>query len=174
MKAVAWWQKSPSPYTLIVWSIWAILKAKQMKPKTFRKWCYWFATYAFSVGLVVLPFDSVWVILQNVKFGYLFPNEVVPTLATSLSRNVAVFALCLNMTKEIRYKIDVKLTSYLFLASFIPLFAVWFGLAVDPSITDWTYAIRFGYSTSRIIVAFVISHIIMKAVQAMIFFKMWS
>lgn len=141
-------------------------------PMTIRRWIYNFSTCLFLLGLIVLPFDSLWIICQIIKFGYLYPTEIWPTLISSLSRNLLVFIICLWETREISGQLDKKQFTKLFW--FVPLFIFWFTLAPNPSWTDWTYAWRYGYGTLRVTTAFIISHIIMKTIQAIIYFKIWK
>ena len=171
MIEVPWYMLSPSPYTLTVWSVLAIYQAKKLGASSLKERMYSFAISIFSLGLIVLPFDSLWVIFQSVKFGYLYPGEVYFTLFSSLFRNLLVFLLCVYETREIKDKLNIYCLIELFW--FIPLFFVWFGLAPDPSWTDWTYAWRFGYGNQRTFLAFVISHGVMKIIQGIIFFDLW-
>lgn len=168
---VPWYMLSPSIYTLTVWSMLAILQTKKLGAYGIKKWLYGFSVCAFSLGLVVLPFDSLWVIFQNVRFGYLYPDERWITLISSLARNILFLLFCIYETRENFKHLNMK--ALLKLSIFIPIFIVWFGLAPDPSYTDWTYAWRFEYGIERTITAFIISHVGLKLIQAVIYFNLW-
>lgn len=170
MIEVPWYMLSPSPYSLAVWSFLAFFQAKKFKPSTVKEWLYSFSLCAFSLGLIVLPFDCLWVIFQNLRFGYLYPDERFYTLFSSLLRNMLLLLLCIYETREVHEHLNLDALFNLFY--FIPIFAVWF-TAPDPSWTDWTYAWRFGYGGLRTFYAFLISHVLMKSIQALIFIKLW-
>ena len=113
MIEVPWFMLSPSPYTLAVWTVLAIFQAKRLLPYSWRSysWREWinaFTLCAFSLGLIVLPFDSLWVIFQNIRFGYLFPGEVGFTLASSLLRNLLVLLLCIYETRKVHKLLNWK------------------------------------------------------------------
>ena len=169
---VPWYMLSPSPYSLTVWSTLALIQTKKLKPYSLKQWMYGFAVCAFTLGLIVMPFDSLWVIFQNMRFGHLYPEERYITLFTSLSRNLLIFLLCIYETREICDKLNIH--TFFNLYWFLPIFTVWFRLAPDPSWTDWTYAYRFNYGPQRTIEAFIISHMIMKTIQAAIYFDLWK
>ena len=162
---------SPSPYTLTVWGLLAYFQAKKMGASSLKEWMYCFSVCAFSLGLIVLPFDCLWVIFQNIRFGYLYPGEAVYTLASSLLRNLLVLLLCIYETREVHKHLNLNSLKYLL--GFIPIFIVWFVVSPDPSWTDWTYAWRFGYGATRTFNAFVVSHVMMKGIQAVIYVDLW-
>jgi len=164
---------SPSPYSIVVWSLLAFYGARKMQPKTVKQWLHALSTCAFVVGLVVMPFDSLWIVFQIARFGYLYPDEAMPILLYCLTRNITIFLLCIYETRKVRLQL-LNVKSLVYLPFFIPLFILWFGLAPDPSWTDWTYAFRYNYSNLRVFQAFIISHIFMKSLQGIIYIKLWK
>jgi len=162
---------SPSPFTLGVWSLLALFQARKFRPSSVKKWGYYFSLCAFSLGFIVLPFDSLWVVCQNVRFGYLYPDERWITLGLSLTRNGVFLLISWLGTREIHKLLNWD--ALYGLLYFVVIFLGWFGLANNPSWTDWTYAWRLGYGGVRTIYAFLISHGLMKFIQALIYFDLW-
>jgi len=172
MLDVPWYMLSPSPYSLAVWSFLAYFQAKKLNPFSWREWMKAFSICAFTLGFVVLPFDCLWVIFQNIRFGYLYPDERWFTLFSSLARNLLLLLLCIYESREVHEYLNfTALSGHV---DFIILFTIWFGLAPDPSWTDWTYAYRFGYGGVRTAEAFLISHVFMKSIQALIYYYLWK
>jgi len=172
MLEVPWFMLSPSPYSLTVWSIMAYFQAKQLKPSSLKQWMKGFSISAFTLGFIVLPFDTMWVTFQNARFGYMYPDERWFTLFSSSLRNLLILILCIYETREVHKFLNFKALRKLII--FIFLFFVWFGFASDPSWTDWTYAYRFNFGYLRTFLAFLISHGLMKFIQALIYFDLWS
>ena len=167
---------SPSPYSLAVWTILAISQARVLLPYSWkdyswREWIKAFTVCAFTLGFIVLPFDSLWVFFQSMRFGYLFPDERCFTLFSSLLRNVLILLLCIYETREVHKHLNW--TAFLDFIVLIPIMIFWFIYAPDPSWTDWTYAWRFGYGGLRTFYAFLISHGLMKFIQAFIYVDLW-
>lgn len=174
MIEIPWWAYSPSPFTFVFWGILALYGCTKLKPRNRREWIGYLATSAFIVGLVVLPFDILWTVHQALTFGHLFPQDLAE-LMPLFNIKLLVWILCLYECRKLfRPKSHLNATNLFDLSLYIPLLVIWFTLAPDPSWTDWTFAWRFGYDTTRIIQSFMISHGVAKALQALIFVKLWK
>lgn len=159
--------------TLAFWFLLAFYGCKKLKPKTRKEWVTAFSISAFVVGLVVLPFDILWTVHQALTFGHLFPQDLAELLPLFTAKLV-VWIVCAYETKYL-FGVQGKLrTEHLFfLILYVPLLLIWFQLAPDPSWTDWTFAWRFGFGGQRVVEAFLISHVLAKFVQGVIYVKLW-
>ena len=141
-----------------------------MKPVSLRGWVRGFATSAFIMGLVILPIDVLWVSLQWLKFGGLHPDEWLLVLSC-YARDILGIMLCVIMTWDELKRGVIDVEKLVNLWWILPFYALWFGLAPDPSWTDWTYAIRF--NTGHVFESFLVSHGVLKLVQALIYGSLW-
>lgn len=168
---VPWWAKSPSPYSLIFWIVLALWGMNKL-PKKLRK--YRFFEAAWIIGLVVLSFDALWCVFQGIFFGYLHPQAITQLMFCFL-RDLAGFVLCWIFSYHYFEDGSLKVgyETWMLVMLEVGFMMVWFKMSPDPSFTDWTYAIRMGYEPMRIIIAFIISHVIAKFIQGLIFISMW-
>jgi len=119
----------------------------------------------------VLPFDSLWLVFQNVRFGYLYPDERFYTLFSGLLRNMLLLLLCVYETREVHEHLNWK--AFWIFGLMVFGMVIWFISSPNPSWTDWTYAYRFGYGLEITFGAFLVSHVVMKLFQAIIFWNLW-
>ena len=178
MIEVPFWARSPSPFTIAFWILLALWGNLQIKGKVIYKRfprLVGLTDSALVVGLVAFSFDAIWVFCQVCKFGQLYPADI-PEMYRCLARDFLLFFLCLILVSYSLIKKKVigmtKITVVLLFLEYA-FFFIWFVLAPDPSWTDWTYAIRYGYSGSRVVEAFTISHTIGKFIQGLIFISLW-
>lgn len=148
-----WWAASPSPFSIAWYCLFGYMAYKRGLK---------LAEAAWFVGFVALSTDTLWVIGSLLRFGpeYPFAPHSVQLLLC-IARNVAGMTTLYLLNHKI-FGVKVKWTSETrnwYLANII-FFAIWFIFAVNPSMTDWTYALVNGYSTMRIVSAFLMSHLI--------------
>ena len=173
MNPIPWWVRSPSPFTLLFWGILALYGTLQFKPTTKREYLSAFGTSAFILGLVVLPFDALWCLFQGLRFAYLHPEGIL-ILSLCLVRDIVGSVWCYAETMNhfgVKGKLQKK--GLLKLLVFVPYFIIFFLVAPDPSWTDWTYALRFGYGNLRALHSYLLG-VPMKIVQAFIYIKLWK
>ena len=140
---VPWWAYSPSPMTLIFYSLLALYGAQHLEFQSLRSWIGNFCASAFVVGLVILPYDSSWQILQWLKWGYLYPSEYVMVIGV-LIRNLSIFSLCLLSSWKQNLKTKMlNLRNIIFVSFPIIALIIKFLITDNPVWTDWTYGLRF-------------------------------
>lgn len=145
---------------------------RKLGAKTRRQWLDALLQSGYLLMLIILPFDSLWLMGQWLRFGNLYVNEEV-LLITSIIRNVAGFIMFYilsyrTLIKSINQKALMNVVW--FLIFYIPFFA----FAQDPSYTDWVWAIRFNYGTERILESFIVGHIIGKLSIFMVYRTLWQ
>lgn len=173
MITLPWWAYSPSPFTFVFWFLLALYGCRKLKPKTLKEWVSAFSISAFVVGLVVLPFDILWTVHQALTFGHLHPLDLAELLPL-FNVKLVIWVVCVYESINLFGTTGkLRTENMFFLILYVPLLLVWFSLAPDPSWTDWTYALRFGFDSNRVVEAFLISHGFAKFVQAVIFVKLW-
>jgi len=174
---VPWYAKSPSPFTLIVWLIFAVwLTFKIRKKVVYRKWQFLnaFTDALFVVGLVTSITDFMWVIACLIRFGRYYPFfPDVFQLLLCLGRDAVAAIFCFLLIKHL---FDMKFLSFnrrfvLALMLNAIFFGIWFGIAETPALTDWTYAIRHDYSLETIVISFLLSHVIGRIILFIILYN---
>lgn len=127
------------------------------------------------VGFIVVYLDTFWIVACGLRFGWQYPNSVLQ-LIFAFGRNITGLILCYmligNYFRQGKLKITKKTTQLFFLN--ILFLAVWFVAAPSPAWTDWTYAIRHGYSWNVILYSVFVSHVIGKILVTVIFLSLWS
>lgn len=125
--------------------------------------------------LVNFAFDTVWLVAEGLKFAYLF-EQGWQEILMYLARNIAGFIFCLLIALPyIKAKvIGMTLTAEAFILVMMVFFAFWFHLAPGMEYTDWTYAVRHGFSGQQILKSFLISHVIGKLLQGGLFISLWQ
>jgi len=173
------WARSPSPFTFAFWIVLALWGNMQLKRHGIKYKRFFSISRLVDsiliVGLVAFSFDAFWCIAQAFKFGYLYPGDL-PELYRCFIRDIAFLILCYLMTYPSLIKtriIRITKTTKWFVILESTFFLIWFLLAPSPGFTDWTYAIRHAYSSMEIMGAFVISHVIGKFIQGLIFISLW-
>ncbi len=172
-----WWSQSPSPYTLVYWAVLGLYGAHQFRSKTPKQWIKRMIVGTMLFFLyVLLPIDMVWQSFQWIRFGNLYPDEWVLVVSV-FARDLAGMFLCLYFSALYAKKEHIILPSYkgmMNLLWIVPFMVVWFMLAPDPSWTDWTYGIRFGYEWRQIWQSFFISHVLLKLLMGYVYIRLWK
>lgn len=159
---------SPSPWSLAVYAILALIGSRLILSAGahYKRWPRFMAWLdaLLIVVLVVLIQDTLWLVLNTIRwlpeYGAKMNFVYWMRYVQNLSALTFIFYV---MRDKFRLYFDFELRTYgvAFLTYAISLsFA--FILASDPSFTDWTYAIRFGYSDFRILWGFFMGHIVGK------------
>ena len=177
---IPFWAYSPSPFTIAFWLVlyfWGLLHLPHeayADAKRFPKLVRIF-NGLLIVGLPVLLFDTFWAVLQGFKFIYLYPEDLMQ-IASIIVRNMCFLFMCVLFTAPLFTKkiLRVKFSTMIFTVIMLIYMVIWFSLAPDMSFTDWTYALRMGYSGKRVVEAFSISHIGGKFFQGLVFISLWN
>jgi len=141
---VEWWMRSPSPMTLFFYSLLALYGAHRLESNGLKQWISNFGESAFLIGLIILPHDSSWQILQWFKWGYLHPTEWILVIGI-LIRNISLFLFCWLSSWKFASRTGMLKLRNMFLVA-IPIMVllikfVWF--TPEPVWSDWTYGVRF-------------------------------
>lgn len=159
-----WFYRSPSPLTLIIYGLFSFYGYRKLSKGTVKGTLKWFlgdfTNALFILGVPVLIGDALWCIFSMLRFGYLFPGDVL-MMVLCIARDLAgVFTCWLFVRKLFDHGVVGLTESFWFWIVVVNgfFFAVWFGLAVDPSWTDWTYAIRNNYGLTRVLSSLLLSH----------------
>lgn len=151
---------SPSPMSLLFHGLLIFWAARIVRQRILYKkhsWLYSFADAFFLVGFIVLSGDFIWMTICGLRFLFFYPDNLFLVVCV-LGRDVAGMILCymlqrINIGSIIQFKPITKFM-YLVLIGFL---TVNFAYAVDPTWTDWTYAIRQGKDTMYILTVFLVN-----------------
>lgn len=174
-----WWSLSPGPFTISQWillTLWGTYRFHKIEPiKTIKDFFKKSSLAAFSLGLVVLSSDAVWVISDILRWGSSYPNAVWH-LILSLMRDLIMVVFCYQMTFKLwdNKVLSIKKGTKIGWLINIIFFTIWFGMAPDPVWTDYTWGIRFDYPWNTIWAAFFISHVIGRIITTYIFYTLWG
>ena len=144
MTDVPWWAFSPNPLTLSYYIVLSLYGAHKLGSKTLRQWISNFAESAFVVLLVIMIWDCAWQICQWLKWGFLYPEEII-MVRNVLVRNTLIFSLCALSSWKLNEKVHLLNFKRLVLVVFPIIFSLIgvFLIAQDPVWTDWTYGLRY-------------------------------
>ena len=178
MNNVPWWALSPSPFSIVFYLLLTVYALKQIFKDLMilrkRDYLLAFTDAVLIVGFVVVYLDTFWIVACGLRFGWQYPDSVLQ-LIFAFGRNITGVILCYmligNYFRQGKLKLTNKTTQLFFLN--ILFLAVWFVAAPSPAFTDWTFAIRHGYSWSVILTSLFISHFIGKSLVAVIFLSIW-
>jgi len=168
--ALPWWTLSPSPWTIAVYTILALYAARKLyrvyghNYKRLKRLAA-FTDATFMLGFVVLTLDTFWLACSGLRFGWTYPSSVLQLLAC-LFRNFGIVALCYIFVKDYLVDRATSKTFYLFAVNMV-FMVIWFVLAPSPAYTDWTFALRNGYSLATVVLSFFISHVLGKTLLSL-------
>jgi len=175
---VPFWALSPSPFSIVFYLLLTVYALKQIFKDLVilrkRDYLLAFTDAVLIVGFVVVYLDTFWIVACGLRFGWQYPDSVLQ-LIFAFGRNIAGLIFCYmligNYFRQGKLKLTNKTTQLFFLN--ILFLAVWFVAAPSPAFTDWTFAIRHGYSWNVILTSLFISHFIGKILVAAIFLSLW-
>lgn len=177
-----WFYSSPSPWSLAVYVILAYIGARLILSTgagaQYKRWprIMAFLDALSIVILVVLIQDTLWLVLNTIRWLPEYGAKMNFTYWMRYVQNIAAFTFIFYVMSDMyRLYFSFKLRTYgvVFLTYALSLAFV-FILAPDPSFTDWTYAIRFGYSDFQILYGFCMGHIVGKLFIAWMFLSALS
>lgn len=172
LNSLPWWALSPSPFSLAFYAILIIIGIRKLiKINEYKRFKHLvaFSDSFFIVGFAILLGDLSWSIICALRFGSMFPKDLLQ-ITLVIARNFVGLLLCyLLVVSNLRW--TRKTTRYV--AVNIMFQIVWFALAAGPQNTDWTYALKNGYSLATIVQAFFVSHVVGKAIVALIWKNLW-
>jgi len=170
----AWYTVSPTPWSIILYAIWAWWASKKIAPgenlrKRLAAWvdCVWIA------GVVVLVGDIMWVSAVWVRWAPIYPDELM-LLVYSQIRNFGLLSVSIIMSWHLWEAKIVKWGSTIFWLwglNFLYLL-LWFGLAPGLEWTHWVYALENGYTTWPYVWG--IGYIIGRAITTLIYWRTWD
>lgn len=177
MNEIPWWALSPSPFTLAFWLVLTAYGMKQLLRKVeYKRWRYYhaFGEASSTVGFIVLLLDLCWVVVCALRFGSMFPNSMMQLALAGLRDLVGVIFCYLLIGNYFKTNVLHFKTSTILLVLVNWLFlAVWFIFAPSPAYTDWTFAIKHGYSVGVVALSFLVSHVVGKSLVASIYYALW-
>jgi len=159
--------------TLFFYGILSLYAAHRMGARTVREWMGGFGSGAFMVGLIILPFDAWWQLLQWLKFGSMYPGELLMVVVV-LVRDAAAWTMCYLLNRNLlAEKGPATLNGVAWvlipMASLLIRF-LWF--APDPGYTDYTYTLRYGSSMAWWVQY--LSGLPDRGLQALAYYKLWK
>jgi len=170
----AWYTISPTPWSIILYAIWAWWASKKIPPDLyirFNRLAAW-VDAVFVAGVVVLVGDILWVSAVWIKWISLYPDETM-LLVYSQVRNVSLLTISLIMSRNFwRTKmIHWGPAVYSLWGLTILYLILWFGLAPGLEWTHWVYALENGYSCWPYVWG--IGYIIGRAITTLIYWRTW-
>lgn len=156
----------------VAWALWGAGKLKRLGSDRTFFWRFMDATMV--AGIVVLTSDLLWVLACGLRFGLYFPDSVQQLVFCAL-RDFMGVVFCLVQVPHLIEKDVFSLFNMkgLWILNVV-FFIVWFGLAPDPSWTDWSYALRHDYGWTRAWSAFALSHIMGRVITTIIYWSVWN
>ena len=177
---IPFWAYSPSPFTIAFWLVlyfWGLFHLPIQAYSDAKRFPFLLRLFngLLIVGLPVLLFDTFWAVLQGFSFIYLHPEDMMQ-IASIIVRNMSFLFMCVLFTAPLFSKkvLKISFSTIIFTTMMLIYMVIWFSLAPDMSFTDWTYALRMGYSNQRVLEAFSISHIGGKFFQGLVFISLWN
>lgn len=167
-----WWAQSPSPYTLIYWFLLLLYGVSRFSPKGWRGWAVRLWDACLILALIIFPIDIMWLTCEWLKFGSAYPQDWL-IIVLCLIRDVGMITICVLLGWETLTGPRINLKNFSSLAWAIPFYAVWFLEAGGLEVTDWTYALKMGFPFDRVLQSFLISHILLKGLQAAMYINLW-
>jgi len=180
-----WFYRSPSPWSLIFYLIMTLYGYRKLKGIDYARWPgpagsllarLVRLTDAFAVfALIIMVQDTLWLTFNTVRWWPEYHQYMDFSYFACFLRNGAAAALFFIMTVD-KYGQAWRFNRKTFAAFLVQcgvLGIVFFILAADPGMTDWTYAIRHNQADEKILAAFLLSHVIMKILNAWIYSTVW-
>lgn len=173
-----WFYRSPGPISLAFYSVLILLGARTLlKRVTYHKWRWLNALTEsfFLTGFIILTGDFIWMSICAARFLPYYANSF-PQVMAVLGRDVAGIFLCVLLVSH-RLKegiITPKTSTFWAYGLLVWFLGVLFAVAPDPTWTDWTYAVRMGCSTARILTTLVVSYGLGKAITAFLVWTWWK
>jgi len=125
----------------------------------------------FLIGFIILSGDFIWMLLSTVRFLPFYPDNLFLCLSV-LGRDAVGMLLCFLLTHDKMDKVlqfsQRTVLAYGFLILFLGFH---FLIAETPAWTDYTFAIRQGYSFDFILSSFIATWIGGKVVTVLL---VWS
>jgi len=171
----AWYTISPSPWSIILYAIWAFYGSKKI-PKDAYMRLHGLAAWVDAIwvaGVVVLVGDILWVMATWVRWHSVYTGEL-GLIANSLLRDISILTICLIMswnmwkTKMVHWGPAV----YLLWGVNLLFLLLWFGLAPSLEWTHWVYALENGYAYWPHVWG--INFIIGRIITTTIFWRTWN
>ena len=144
----AWYTISPTPWSVVLYAIWAWWGSKKLPRDAYcrlHRLAAW-VDALWIAGIVVLVGDILWVIAVWIRWIPIYPNERI-LLMYSLIRNLSGLVLCLLMSRNWWKSKRIRWGSTIYFLWGINLLylIVWFGFAPGLEWTHWVYALENGY-----------------------------
>jgi len=172
---VAWYTISPTPWSVILYALWAYWGSKKLPRDGYVRYhrlAAW-ADALWIAGVVFLVGDILWVLAVWIRWGPIYPGEL-GLMTNSLIRDFSGLIICLIMSWEWWKNRYVKWGPNVFLLWGVNLLylLLWFGLAPGLEWTHWVYALEKGYSCWPYV--WVIGYIIGRIITTLIYWRTWN
>lgn len=173
-----WFYSSPGPISLIYYAILILFGAyflvKRVEYRRF-KWLNALTESFFLNGFIILSGDLIWILICACRFLPFYPDNLFLVVCVSLRDFVGMILCFLLVGNHIRKGVikfgKNTFMAYLLLIGFL---LVDFGMATTPAWTDWTFAVRQGYSTSFILASLFFSYGLGKVFSTVLWWSWWK
>jgi len=170
----AWYTVSPTPWSIILYAIWACWASKKIPSDLyirFNRLAAW-VDAVWVAGVVVLVGDILWVTAVWIRWIPTYPEDMM-LLVYSQVRNVSLLAISLIMSKDFwrTRLIHWGQAVYWLWGVNLLYLLLWFGLAPGLEWTHWVYALENGYSTWPYVWG--IGYIVGRAITTLIYWRTW-
>ena len=171
----AWYTISPTPWSIILYAIWAWWASKKIPPDLyvrFRMLAAW-VDAVWVAGVVVIVGDILWVLAVWARWHSVYPGEL-GLITNSLLRNISILVICIIMSRKFWRTRLVHWGPEVYALWGVNLIylALWFGLAPGLEWTHWVYALENGYSTWPYVWG--IGYIIGRIITTLIYWRTWD
>jgi len=171
----AWYTISPTPWSIVLYAIWAWWASKKIPPDLYvhlHRLAAW-VDAIFVAGVVVLVGDILWVSAVWIRWIPNYPGEMM-LLVNSQIRNISLLAISLIMSRDFwRTKMIHWGPAVYWLWGLDLLYlTLWFGLAPGLEWTHWVYALENGYACWPAVWG--IGYIIGRIITTMIYWRTWN
>lgn len=180
MAELEWWMKSPSPWTLCLWLVFAVWITRKLlltvKYRRLKK-LNAFTDSLFIVGFVTLIGDVIWTTTCLFRFGWFFSfYPDVYQLILCIARDAVGIIFCYILLQPL-FKFEVLSFNSTFLKAVlcnVIFMVVWFAAAPSPAFIDWNYAIRFDYPSNLVLADFLMSHVLGRVMLFTMLFNIFN
>lgn len=178
----SWFAVSPSPWSLAFYAIMGVIGGRQLlkqgaeyrrAPKLMA-----FLTAIFILGIVVFCQDSIWLIINTWRWIIPMYSDIASfwNYYVRFAENIlgAVLMFLMSYYEWHTGMISVKNNTISCFAMIALMTFTVFSLAPNQAWTDWTFAVRYGFSDHIILESFLISHVGYKILIALAYLSLFQ
>lgn len=171
----AWYTVSPTPWSIILYAIWAWWASKKIVPHdtTFRRRMAAWVDCVWVAGVVIIVGDILWVSAVWIRWIPTYPEDMI-LLVFSQLRNISLLSISLIMSLSLWKDKTIHWGPAVYWLWGVNLLylILWFGLAPGLEWTHWVYALENGYSCWPAVWG--IGYIIGRIITTLIYWRTWK